>query len=110
MLWARLRNRGLKGLKVRRQHPIGSLVLDFYCPDYRLAIEVDGGIHLEPEVRLRDRTRDEVLSDLGIRTLRVLVEDVEARMEFVLLTIQQATESRDALVPPLHGNGEGAGG
>jgi very-short-patch-repair endonuclease len=45
MLWQQLRGRGLNGLKFRRQHPLGNLIVDFYCAEHRLVIEVDGGIH-----------------------------------------------------------------
>jgi very-short-patch-repair endonuclease len=45
MLWEALRNRRLDGVKFRRQHPVGPFVIDFCCPERRLAIEVDGGIH-----------------------------------------------------------------
>jgi len=43
--WGVLRNRGFRGLKFRRQHPIGPFVLDFYCHELRLAVEIDGGAH-----------------------------------------------------------------
>jgi very-short-patch-repair endonuclease len=45
MLWSRLRSRGEDHPTFRRQHPFGSIILDFYCPAARLAIEVDGATH-----------------------------------------------------------------
>jgi len=45
MLWRQLRNRRLCGLKFRRQHPIGSYIVDFYCAQHKLVVELDGGIH-----------------------------------------------------------------
>jgi very-short-patch-repair endonuclease len=45
VLWQQLRNRKLGDLKFRRQHPVGIFILDFYCHEKKLAIEVDGGIH-----------------------------------------------------------------
>ena len=45
LLWSRLRNRGLFGLKFRRQHPIGPFVIDFYCRESSLAVELDGRSH-----------------------------------------------------------------
>jgi very-short-patch-repair endonuclease len=47
ILWDALRGRRLAGLKFRRQHPIGTFVVDFCCPDRRLAIELDGPVHAE---------------------------------------------------------------
>ena len=46
-LWSFLRNRQLNNLKFRRQYPVEGYILDFYCHDAHLAIEVDGGGHLE---------------------------------------------------------------
>ncbi len=46
LLWLALRNRQLGGLKFLRQHPIGHSIVDFYCHENRLVIEIDGGIHL----------------------------------------------------------------
>ncbi len=45
MLWERVRNRRLGGLKFRRQHPLGPYIVDFYCAEHRLVVEVDGPIH-----------------------------------------------------------------
>jgi len=45
VLWEELRRAKLKGLQFRRQHPIGPYILDFYCSNARLAIEIDGASH-----------------------------------------------------------------
>jgi very-short-patch-repair endonuclease len=45
ILWDRLRGRRFQGLKFRRQHPLGRFIVDFYCAEHRLVIELDGGIH-----------------------------------------------------------------
>ncbi|HUU45024.1 MAG TPA: endonuclease domain-containing protein, partial [Acidobacteriota bacterium] len=45
LLWARLRNRRLDGIKFRRQHPIGPFVVDFFCESCRLVVELDGDSH-----------------------------------------------------------------
>jgi very-short-patch-repair endonuclease len=57
ILWQRLRNRQVEGYKFRRQYSIGRFVVDFYCPEKRLAIEVDGESHFVEEADLRDRER-----------------------------------------------------
>ena len=57
ILWEALRGRQLQGMRFRRQHPIETFILDFYCPQHKLVVEVDGGIHTEPTVRERDEER-----------------------------------------------------
>ncbi len=89
-LWSALRNRKLSGLKFRRQYPIGNYILDFYCPDYRLAVEIDGGIHaLQKEY---DEYRQKELEDAGILFIRFSNEDVIRRMENVLEKISKSIE------------------
>ena len=86
MLWRLLRNRRLE-LKFRRQHPLGRYILDFYCHEARLAIEVDGGGHAEPDQQRQDAQRDEALRSMGIRVLRFWNRDVLTNTEGVLATI-----------------------
>ena len=71
MLWSRLRGQGREGLKFRRQQPIGSMIVDFYCPAARLAVEVDGATHATEEAIWRDRARDHWLAGQGIVVMRV---------------------------------------
>ena len=73
-LWEALRNRALEGWKFRRQHPIGPLIVDFYCPDAGLVVEVDGPIH--KELAEWDRERELWLSESGLRVLRVSNDQV----------------------------------
>jgi very-short-patch-repair endonuclease len=74
--WKILRNRALLGLKFRRQQLIAGFVVDFYCPSQRLVLELDGGVHDDPDQRQRDRIRTEALRQLSIRVLRVPNHDV----------------------------------
>ena len=67
-LWTRLRDNRL-GFKFRRQHPISDFVLDFYCEDARLAVEIDGPTHARQAKY--DQWRNEQLEALGIVTLRL---------------------------------------
>jgi ATP-dependent DNA helicase RecQ len=71
LLWERLRARQLDGLKFRRQHPLGSFVLDFYCHEVRLAVEVDGATHTDDGRIERDQRRDAWVLEQGVRTLRL---------------------------------------
>ena len=75
ILWQSLRQRP-DGLKFRRQHPTGPYVLDFYCGDARLAVEVDGEAHSLGDRPQRDVARDEWLREAGIETLRIPAVDV----------------------------------
>ncbi len=78
VLWAALRRERVDGLRFRRQHPVGPFVLDFYCAEARLAVEVDGSAHDGPTASARDAERDAWLAARGIRTLRLLATDVLA--------------------------------
>lgn len=75
-LWNALRGEGIRGMRFRRQHAIDRFVLDFYCPAHKLAVEVDGGVHDEPEQAERDAARTRALEQLGIRVIRVRNEEV----------------------------------
>jgi very-short-patch-repair endonuclease len=86
-LWQAIRNRQLNGLKFRRQHPVGRFILDFYCPAYKLAIEVDGGIHLD---RVEyDTARTKHLESYGYRVIRFKNEEVLNDLDRVLNAIVQ---------------------
>ena len=71
MLWSRLRGRGSDKPTFRRQHPFGSIILDFYCPAARLAVEVDGSTHWDEAARRKDEARDHWLMGQGISVLRI---------------------------------------
>lgn len=88
-LWAAIRGRKLKGKKFRRQHPIDKYILDFYCHECKLGIELDGAIHNEKMNVLYDRSRTDDLNAIGITILRFKNEDVMLQMEKVLLKIEE---------------------
>lgn len=87
-LWCRLRNRQVAGFKFKRQFPIGPYIADFVCLQMHLIIEVDGGQHLEQEIR--DTLRTVFLEGLGYRVLRFWDNDVLLRTDAVLASIQTA--------------------
>jgi very-short-patch-repair endonuclease len=70
-LWVRLRYRQLGGFRFRRQHPVGPYILDFYCAEARLAVEIDGPMHDDPDQIRRDARRDEWLAAAGIGVLHL---------------------------------------
>jgi very-short-patch-repair endonuclease/DNA modification methylase len=90
LLWSLLRDRRFMGCKFRRQHPIEPYVVDFYCHEARLAIELDGGEHNEPAARARDEERTRFLEARGIRVLRFWNNEVFNNLEGVLQTIYEA--------------------
>ena len=83
-LWYKLRNRSLNGYKFYRQFPISNYVLDFYCPEKHLAIELDGGQHLEGKQLIHDQKREFFLRENNIKTLRFLDNEVFQNMEGIL--------------------------
>jgi very-short-patch-repair endonuclease len=92
ILWQHLRNRKLHGLKFRRQHPIGRFIVDFYCPEYRLIVELDGEIH-DRQVEY-DMARTEQLQADGDRVLRFQNQEVLDRLSWVLEQILQGLHSQ----------------
>ena len=111
ILWEALRNGRLDGIKFRRQHPYGPFVLDFFCVEHQLVIEVDGSVHQQAEQRSRDVARDEYLEQHGLRVLRVRAEEVEQDLPGVLNRIREAclTPPPDPLPSPDLRSGEGRG-
>ena len=91
VLWERVRNRRLGGLKFRRQHPLGPYIVDFYCAEHRLVVEVDGPIH--EGQKERDALRAEYLEMYGYRVLRFMNEDVLTDIEGVLERILAACKA-----------------
>jgi very-short-patch-repair endonuclease len=88
ILWEALRNRRLEGRKFRRQHPIGTFVVDFFCKEEGLIVEIDGAVH-ESQQSL-DRQRQELLESLGLRFVRISSVLVETDLSTVLETIRQS--------------------
>ena len=89
-LWDALQSHRLAGLKFRRQHPYGRFVMDFFCVEHQLVVELDGGVHAEPTQAARDAERTEFLQSRGIRVLRFKNETVENEIEAVLKQIKEA--------------------
>ena len=87
-MWHLLRDRRLGGFKFRRQHPFPPYVLDFYCDAQRLAVEMDGGQHVDDMGR--DVRRDGFLRDNGIRVLRFWNDAVFKEVETSLGVIWAA--------------------
>jgi very-short-patch-repair endonuclease len=91
LLWQRLRNRNVLGLKFRRQHTIDRFILDFYCSEARLAIEVDGSIHQYTQEQ--DSDRREFLESVGLMMLRFSNDEIKTNLDNVVEKI--ATAAKD---------------
>ena len=105
LMWQLLRNRQLNNLKFRRQHPLkANYILDFYCAEKKLGIEIDGGYHNSKEQQEYDKHRTEDISAYGIKIIRFTNEDVLLRPNEVLKEI--ASEA----TLPLSSEERGAGG
>jgi very-short-patch-repair endonuclease len=86
-LWDKLRRKQLKGRQFFRQRPIGSYIVDFYCPTAKLIIEVDGGQHYYGEGAEKDKLRDEFMKKQGFKVLRFSDLEVLKSTKEVLETI-----------------------
>lgn len=87
-LWALLRNQRM-GVKFRRQHGIGHYIADFYCPELKLVIEIDGVSHESEAAQNYDQIRSEFMQALGIRTIRFGNKEVMQNTEGVQQYLQQ---------------------
>ncbi len=90
LMWQLLRNRQRCGMKFRRQHPLGRFTADFYCPEAKLVIEVDGEHHFTEEGKAYDQRRDAWMTEQGIRVLRFTGKQVEFETQMVIKMIEQA--------------------
>ena len=91
--WELLRNRKFLDLKFRRQHQIGLYIVDFYCHEIKLVLELDGGIHLEKEQKEKDVIRDEYLKSEGFTVLRIWNDVVLNKTEEFLKQIKTIASS-----------------
>jgi very-short-patch-repair endonuclease len=90
-LWRALRGHKLGGLQFRRQHPVGTFILDFYCPAAKLVVELDGGVHSQQLEH--DQARTEQLNAFGYRVIRFRNSEVFTNLDSVLGRIRLAATS-----------------
>ncbi|MFB0515920.1 MAG: endonuclease domain-containing protein [Candidatus Neomarinimicrobiota bacterium] len=83
-------------MKFLRQHPIGSSVVDFYCHEKRLAIEIDGGIHRSMDIKKRDQYRQKLIEGYGIRFFRCQADEVESDLAKVIERLKHYIEELDS--------------
>jgi very-short-patch-repair endonuclease len=88
VLWSRLRNKQLGGVKFRRQEPIGSFIVDFVCFREKLVLEIDGSPHRQSDVKDYDEQRTLWLQSQGFRVLRFWNNDILNDVDSVLERIK----------------------
>ena len=87
LVWHELRNRRYRNLKFRRQHVIEGFVVDFFCVELNLAIELDGSIHqMQKEY---DEIRQAVIEEKGIRFIRITNEQIKSNMNLLFESIDR---------------------
>lgn len=94
--WSKVRNRQLLGMKFFRQYSFGSYILDFYCPEKKLAVELDGGQHNQPEDREYDAVRTNYLNAHGVEVVRFWNNEVLGEMDGILARLELKVVSRKA--------------
>ena len=92
LLWEKLKGKQICGLRFRRQHPIDLFIVDFYCHQVRLVIEVDGEIH--DQRAEYDDGRSAEMEKFGIKVIRFKNYDVENDIEKVLSKIESIVKKR----------------
>jgi len=109
-LWSLINNRQVLGRKFRRQHSVGPYILDFYCPEEKLAIELDGQGHFNFSAEEYDAERTAFLNTYGILVLRFENKEVFEQTEGVLETVKQAFGrlGNHPPLPPLEKGGSDA--
>jgi very-short-patch-repair endonuclease len=92
LLWLELKGKKMNGYDFHRQKPIDNYIVDFFCHELMLAIEIDGISHTWEEVAVNDEIRQRQIESLGIRFLRFDDNDIKQNMSFVLNTIHDWIE------------------
>jgi very-short-patch-repair endonuclease len=94
LLWNKLQNNKILGLRFKSQHPIDTYIADFYCHRLKLVIEVDGGIHSDPENAEYDIGRSFEMNNFDIKVIRFKNKEIEAEIENVIKVIESICKER----------------
>ncbi|MBK2341654.1 endonuclease domain-containing protein [Francisella philomiragia] len=87
LFWNIVKSKKFLGLNFHRQKIIGNYIVDFYCPTYRLVIEIDGSSHNNKEEY--DSIRDEYLNSLDLKVIHILDKDIKTNLECVMLWLEE---------------------
>jgi len=92
VLWSKLKNSQINDKKFRRQHGIGNYIVDFYCPEIKLVIEVDGANHyFDEKSEEYDNKRQKYLENLGLKVIRFKNNEIRDNLDGVLGLIYKET-------------------
>lgn len=98
LIWAKLRGRQVEGCKFRRQYSIDAFVVDFYAPELKLAIEIDGDSHSGDDAQAYDAERQAFLESKGTRVLRFtnqqIYKELDAVVEAISLAVGEMRSTR----------------
>jgi len=94
-LWSKLKNQQLKGHKFRRQYSVDQYILDFYCPQAKLGIEVDGPSHFKNSKIHSDKNRTQHMETYGIHIVRFTNSDIYENLDGVLNSILDSLTRTD---------------
>lgn len=87
-LWKHIRRKQIEGLQFYRQRPVGNYIVDFYCPDAGVVIEVDGGQHYTGKENEADKKRDDFMNSVGLDVLRFsnieVLQNIEGVVDHIL--------------------------
>jgi len=97
-LWREIKGKKM-GVRFSRQIPIDRYILDFYCKDLQLAIEVDGSIHFEEGHEEKDNQRQTRLASLGVTVIRFSDTDVKNNLSYILAELKVQIESLKPKTP-----------
>jgi very-short-patch-repair endonuclease len=92
--WSKVRSRQFHGMRFLRQYSVGPYILDFYCPELRIAVELDGGQHNEEGGKAHDAVRSEFLLAQDINVMRFWNHDVLQNMQGVFNRMEEIIEKR----------------
>lgn len=91
IMWESLRGKRLNGLKFRRQHPYEHYILDFFCVEHQLVVELDGSVHDVVDQAAYDEERTKFLNEHGLRVIRFRNEEIKKNLASVLQRIVKET-------------------
>jgi very-short-patch-repair endonuclease len=91
ILWCKIRQKQINGAQFNRQKPIGNYIVDFYCQEYNLVIELDGSHHFTVEGKEYDSEKDEYLRGHGLKVLRFTNHQIMKNLNSVLNIIYKET-------------------
>ena len=94
ILWNDLKGKKMFGFKVRRQYGVDNYVIDFYCPELKLALEVDGDVHYYPDKLEADKRKNKQLEEEGIKLVRLTNEDLEEDYESAVIYLEDRFKLR----------------